>query len=187
MASSPTMVFMAAICSAVPIFLRPPAISPRSLTGLRRFPAESFTVTPNFWNSARASLLGAASLFSMALSVVPAWLPLMPTLPSRPAMAAVSSRDRPAMRATGATYFIVSPSNSILVLAVAHVRASASATRVICSAGMPNAPTLSAEISAARPRSVAVAAARFSPPGRAAIFCLAEKPAMARYCSAWPT
>ena len=187
MASSPTMVFMAAICSAVPRFLRPAAISPSTATGLRRLPALSFTVTPSFWKSSCASLVGAAILFSMAFSVVPAWLPLMPTLPSRPAMAAVSSSESPAMRATGATYFMVSPKNSMFVLAVAHVSANTSATRVICSACRPNAERMSEEISAARPRSVAVAAARFSTPGSAAMFSLALNPAMARYCSACPT
>ena len=187
MASSPTIIFIAAICSAVPMFLRPAAISPSTLTGLRRLPALSLTVTPSFWKSSCTSLVGAAILFSMALSVVPAWLPLMPTLPSSPTMAAVSSNESPALRATGATYFIVSPSNSIFVLAVAQVRASTSATRVISSAFIPNAPRMSEEMSAARPRSVAVAAARFSTPGSAAMFSLAEKPAMARYCSASPT
>ena len=187
MASSPTMVFMAAICSAVPRFLRPAAISPSTATGLRRLPALSFTVTPSFWKSSCASLVGAAILFSMAFSVVPAWLPLMPTLPSRPAMAAVSSSESPAMRATGATYFMVSPKSSMFVLAVAHVSANTSATRVICSACRPNAERMSEEMSAARPRSVAVAAARFSTPGSAAMFSLALNPAMARYCSACPT
>ena len=187
MASSPTIIFMAAICSAVPMVLRPSAISPSTATGLRRLPALSFTVTPSFWKSSCASFVGAAILFSMALSVVPAWLPLMPTLPSRPAMAAVSSRDRPAMRATGATYFMVSPRSSILTLAVAQVRARVSATRVISSACMPNAERMSEDMSAARPRSVAVAAARFSTPGSAAMFSFAENPAMARYCSACPT
>ena len=48
MASSPTIIFMAAICSAVPMVLRPSAISPSTATGLRRLPALSFTVTPSF-------------------------------------------------------------------------------------------------------------------------------------------
>ena len=111
----------------------------------------------------------------------------MPTLPKRPAIAAVSSRDRPAMRDTGATYFMVSPKSSIFTLAVEHVRASVSATRVISPAFRPKADKISDEMSAARPRSVAVAAAKLSTPGKAAIFSCAVNPAMARYCSACPT
>ncbi len=186
-ASSPKTVFRAAICAALPMLFMLAAISRKIVIGFFRLPAASCVVTPSFFSVLAASPVGAASLFSIPLRTVPPWLALMPLFARIPAIVAVSSRLNPAVLATGPTYFMVSPSISILVLALLQVAVSTSATWPISAALMPKADMMSLEISAARPRSVAVAAAKLRTPGRAAILSLTEKPAIARYCSAWPT
>ena len=60
-------------------------------------------------------------------NAVPAWLALMPLFAIKPASAAVSSIDAPNAFATGAAYFIVSPSISTLVFVRVTVTAKTSA------------------------------------------------------------
>ena len=64
-------------------------------------------------------------------------------------MAAASSKLMPAARATGAMYFIVSPSIGMLVLAVVKVATITSATRVISEASSPKPDRMFEAMSAA--------------------------------------
>ena len=95
-------------------------------------------------------------------------------------MAAASSRLIPAARATGAIYFIVSPSMGMSVLAVVKTAVITSATRVISEASSPKPDRMFEAMSAVVARSTAPARARSSMAGIAAICSCAVKPALAR-------
>ena len=102
-------------------------------------------------------------------SAVPALLALMPEFAMSPASAAVSSMETPNACATGAAYFIVSPSISTLVFVFVMATAYTSAMCPAASASKPNAVRSSDTISAVLARSVPPAAARFKSPGMPAM------------------
>ena len=108
---------------------------------------------------------GPASRRKPERKAVPACDALMPLFAIRPARAAVSSIDAPNAWATGAAYFIVSPSISTLVLVLVITAAYTSAICADFSALSPKAVRLSDTMSAVLAKSVPPAAARLSKPG----------------------
>ena len=145
-------------------------------------PEASLTLTPRASSAFLAVPVGAESRSIIARNVVPAWEPFIPTLPSSPAIADTSWIDIPSPLATGATYFIVSPSSSTLTFAVVMVLEITSTTPPRSFACNPNPDNTSLAISDALARSICPTVARDSTPGIPAIMSDALNPAMARYC-----
>lgn len=178
--SSPKIAFKYSMRSALPRSSVAWATSARICGTLRMLPSASLMLRPSSSMAPAAAPVGAESRSIMARRVVPAWLPWMPTLPSRPAMAADSSSDSPISRATGATYFIDSPSISRLTLARVVVAVMTSPRRSISLGSSPNPESRFEAMSDVRPRPVSLALARSSIEGMAARMASGSKPAMAR-------
>ena len=144
-------------------------------------PSLSKKVMPSSSMTPSMSSVGLTRRVRAPRSVVPAWLPLMPALESKPIAAAVSSIEIPIALATGATYFIASPVSATAAFVRLAFSASTSATCPASEASRPKPRRVDAAISALDARSSPAAAARSIRPGVASMISLVVKPADARF------
>ena len=118
-----------------------------------------------------------AAITDRRRNAVPASLPWMPTLPSTPRIAVVSSRDSPSDLATGPAYFSASPSPSTVLNVELAALVSTSAARAASLAPRPNCRSVAAMMPADRAASVPVARARSSTAPVMALISSGLKPA----------
>ena len=145
------------------------------------FPLESKAVNPIRSIAVAAGSDGFANLTKADLSVVPAWLPLIPALASSPIAAVTSSKLRPAARAFGAIYFIASPVSATAALVAAAFLAKTSATCPVLLASKPKPLSVLAAISELVAKSSPELAAKSKSPGIASMISFVEKPALAKF------
>ena len=146
---------------------------------LRIRPSLSMTGIFSAASASSASFGGLTTRSSIAREAVPPCEPLIPTFASDPNSAAMSSMFTPSPAATGATYFIASPSSAMLVLVLTEALANTSATRPASLASSVKPRSELAMTSAALAKSMPSAAAMSKSPGSASLISSALKPARA--------
>ena len=174
MPNSPKASAIRFVRSATGILAVTSLISSRIVMSGLRLPAASWLEMPK--SSCSFSPL-AAEITPRRRRAVPASLPWMPTLPSTPRMAAVSSSDRPSSFATGPAYFSDSPRPSTVLNVLLAVAVSTSAALVASVAPSPNCRSVAAMMPAERAASVPVARERSSTAPVMFSISFGEKPA----------